>query len=86
MIDTTHCAEHRDGNALGLPSGLRKHLVERFSLTADRRHLRYEFVLEDPDYLTAPVSQSIQWDYQPALKPSGVSCDVGAASRFLKEE
>jgi hypothetical protein len=24
----------------------RKHLVEKFSLTADRQHLKYEFVLE----------------------------------------
>lgn len=86
VIDTTHFAEHRDGNALGLPSGLRKHLVERFSLTEDRRHLKYEFELEDPDWFTAPVKQSIQWDYQPQLKPSGVKCDVAAASRFLKEE
>lgn len=86
VIDTTHFAEHRDGNALGLPSGLRKHLVERFSLSEDRRHLTYAFVLEDPDWLAAPVKQSIQWDYQPELKPSGEKCDVGAASRFLKEE
>jgi len=32
------------------------------------------------------VKQSIQWDYQPELKPSGVKCDIGAASRYLKEE
>ena len=69
-----------------MPSGLRKHLVEKFSLTEDRRHLKYEFILEDPDWLTAPVQQSIQWDYQPDLKPSGVKCDIAAASRFLKEE
>jgi hypothetical protein len=69
---------------LGLPSGLRKQLVERFSLTEDRRHLKYEFVLEDPEWFTAPVKQSIQWDYQPDLKPSGARCDIAAASRFLK--
>ncbi len=86
VVDTTQFAEHREGNALGLPSGLRKHLVERFSLTEDRRHLIYEFVLEDPDWLTAPVKQSIQWDYRPELSPSGTRCDIEAASRFLKEE
>jgi hypothetical protein len=86
VVDTVNFAEHREGNALGLPSGLRKHLVEKFSLTEDHKHLRYEFVLEDPDWLTAPVKQSITWDYQPDLKPSGVKCDIGAASRFLKEE
>lgn len=86
VVDTTHFAEHREGNALGLPSGPRKHLVERFSLTEDRRHLTYEFLLEDPDWLTAPVRQSIQWDYRPDLSPSATKCDIEAASRFLKEE
>jgi hypothetical protein len=86
VVDTTHFAEHREGNALGLPSGPRKHLVERFSLSEDRRHLTYEFTLEDPDWLTAPVKQSIQWDYRPDLLPSNTKCDVEAASRFLKEE
>lgn len=56
MIDTAHFAEHPDGNAPGLPSGL-------------CRHLRYEFVPEDPDYLTAQVRQSVLWDYQPTLAP-----------------
>jgi hypothetical protein len=86
VIDTTQFAEHREGNALGLPSGRRKHLIEKFSLSDDRQHLTYEFVLEDPDWLTAPVKQSIQWDYHPEIEPSGVKCDVGAASRYLKEE
>lgn len=86
VIDTTNFAEHKEGNALGLPSGPRKHLVERLSLTADRKQLQYEFVLEDPDYLAAPVKQSVLWDYQPNLAPSGTKCDVEAASRFLKEE
>lgn len=86
VIDTTQFAEHREGNALGLPSGLRKHLVEKFSLSEDRRHLTYEFTLEDPDWLTGPVKQSIQWDYHPEISPSGVKCDIDAASRFLREE
>ncbi|MEO6078777.1 MAG: DUF6152 family protein [Steroidobacteraceae bacterium] len=85
VIDTTQFAEHREGNALGLPSGLNKHLVERFSLSEDRQHLTYEFVLEDPDWFTAPVKQSIQWDYHPEIAPSGVKCDIKSASRYLKE-
>jgi len=32
------------------------------------------------------VQQSIQWAHQPDLKPSGLKCDIAAASRFLKEE
>ena len=86
VVDTTQFAEHPEGNALGLPSSLRKHLVERFSLTDDRKQINYEFELEDPEWFTAPVKQSVLWDYRPELKPSGEKCDVDAASRFLKEE
>ena len=86
VVDTTHFAEHREGLALGIPSGLGKHLVERFSLTNEGRQLTYEFVVEDPEYLTAPVQQSLLWNYSPDLKPSGVKCDVKSASRYLKEE
>ncbi|HXC59441.1 MAG TPA: DUF6152 family protein [Steroidobacteraceae bacterium] len=86
VVDTSHFAEHREGLALGIPSGLGKHLVERFSLIDEGRHINYEFVLEDPEYLTAPVKQSLLWNYSPDLKPSGVKCDVKSASRYLKEE
>lgn len=86
VVETTHFAEHREGLALGVPSGPRKHLIERFSLTPDRRQLRYEFEVEDPDFLAAPVRQSLLWDYQPDLQPSGVKCDIQSASRHLKQE
>jgi hypothetical protein len=86
VVDTTQFAEHPEGNALGLPSSVRKHLVERLSLTADRKQINYEFELEDPEWFTAPVKQSVLWDYRPELKPSGEKCDVDAASRFLKDE
>lgn len=86
VVETTHFSEHREGNALGLPSGPRKRLIERFALTPDRRQLKYEFELEDPDWLTAPLKQSILWDHRPDVPPSGVKCDVESASRFLREE
>jgi hypothetical protein len=86
VVDTTLFAEHREGNGLGLPSGTRKHLVERFVLSEDRKSLTYEFTLEDPDWLTAPMQHSVRWDYHPEMKPSDTRCDVKAASRFIKNE
>lgn len=86
VVDTTQFAEHREGNGLGLASGLRKHLVERFFLSDDRKHLTYEFTLEDPDWMTGVVKQSIQWDYRPDLMPSNTRCDAAAASRYMKGE
>jgi hypothetical protein len=84
-VDTALFADHKEGNAMGLPSGSRKHLVERFSLSDDRRHLKYEAVLEDPDYLAAPAAHASEWDYRPDLTPTGLACDLEVAQRFLTE-
>ena len=83
VVDTAQFSEHKQGNSMGLPSGLRKHVVERFALSDDHRHLNYDLVLEDPDYLAAPVTYSAQWDYRPDLAPTGLPCDLEVARRFL---
>jgi hypothetical protein len=86
VVDTVLFSEHKQGNSMSLPSGPGKHLVERFTLSDDRKHLRYDTVLEDPEYLAAPVTYSSEWDYRPDLTPSGLACDLDVARRFLKEE
>jgi hypothetical protein len=86
VVDTVQFSEHKQGNSMSLPSGPGKHLVERFTLSDDRKHLRYETVLEDPEYLAMPVTYSSEWDYRPDLTPSGLACDLDVARRFLKEE
>ena len=83
VVDTTQFAPHKQGNAMDLPSGPRKHLVERFTLSDDRRHLRYESVLEDPDHLRSPVTYGAEWDYRPDLAPTNVACDLDVARRFI---
>jgi Family of unknown function (DUF6152) len=87
VVDTTQFADHKEGNAMGgLPSGPRKHLVERFKVSDDRKHLDYDVVLEDPDYLTAPVTYHSQWNYRPDLKATGLACDLDVARRFLTQD
>jgi hypothetical protein len=83
VVDTTLFADHREGLAFGIPSGAAKRVVERFSLAADRRHLDYAAVLEDPENLAAPVSFAAQWEYRPELTPTGLACDRDVAQRFL---
>jgi hypothetical protein len=85
VVDSVQYADHREGNNVGLPSGARKHLVERFSLSADRRHMSYSGVLEDPDFIAKPVEFSSQWDYRPDLEPTGLPCDLDVARRYLSE-
>jgi hypothetical protein len=82
VIDTTHFADHAMGNAYGLPSGARKHLVER--LTPDGKGtLTYHFELSDPEYLAAPVVGELQWVARPNLTYAALKCDLENARRYL---
>jgi hypothetical protein len=85
VIDTVNFADHSDGNFMTVPSGAGKHLVERLTLTEDRRHLKYDVELSDPEWFTAQVTHSALFDYHPELAPSGLPCDPEAARRFLNE-
>jgi hypothetical protein len=86
VVDTVQFSAHREGNAMGLASGTRKHLVERFSVSDDGKHLRYDVVLEDPDYLAAAVTYGAQSSYRPDLVPTGLACDLDVARRFLTQD
>jgi hypothetical protein len=86
VVDTAGYAAHPDGLAFDVPSSASKHIVERFTLAADRKHLDYEAVVEDPEYLAAPVTHRAQWDYRPEQRPSNLPCDSAAASRFAEQE
>jgi hypothetical protein len=85
VIDSTGFAAPPAG-VTGILFGVRKHLVERLSLTEDRLHLRYEFTLMDPDYLAEPASFRTLWDHRPDLEPSREACDPDVARQFLDEE
>jgi cytochrome c5 len=85
VVDTAHFANNRIGTVAGVPSGPRKHLVERFQLDPDGATLTYSFVLEDPDYLAKPMTASIKWRYQPGLKYSPVKCELDTARRYLAD-
>ena len=82
VVDTTHFADHRSGNARGVRSGSQKHLVERFELNPDRTSLTYRFELEDPEYLAAPMTGELQSLYRPDLDFVQVPCNPEAARRF----
>jgi hypothetical protein len=86
IVDTIGYAFDREGLGFGLPSGESKHIVERFTLGEDSRHLDYEITIEDPEHLTEPLTLQATWDYRPDLRPSEVACDVEIARRFLEEK
>lgn len=85
VIDTARYASNRIGTVAGVPSGPRKHLVERLQLEPDGTTLTYTFKLEDPDYLVAPMTGTMKWHYTPTLKYSPVKCSLDTARRYLDD-
>ena len=65
-------------------AGPRKHLVERYRLSDDRTHIVLDFTIEDPDYLSAPVSHSYEWVYSPHIVRLPYSCDMETADWYLE--
>jgi hypothetical protein len=88
VVDTVAFAPNARGiSGIGIPSGPSKHMTERFVVAEDGLSLRRETTLEDPDYLTAPVSYVMVWDHRPDLDFSSASetCDPEVANRFLED-
>jgi hypothetical protein len=88
VVDTVAFTPDARGiSGIGIPSGPRKRMTERFALAADGHSLRRETTLEDPDYLTAPVSYVMVWDHRPDLDFSSEpeACDPEIANRFLRD-
>ena len=85
VVETSHFSENYAGNNFRVPSGREKRVVERFTLAEDGSHLTYDYVMEDPEYLAAPVTGTTRWDYRPELSPDDVPCDLESAGRYLNE-
>ena len=91
VVDTTLFAEHLLGNLVvsgngmltELPSGPRKHVVERYQLSDDRSRILLSTVVEDPDYLAEPLTVSTTWDYAPQQRLMRFACDREQSRRYL---
>jgi hypothetical protein len=85
VVDTVGYTANPQGYGFDVPSSAAKHVVERFTLTADGKHIDYEATVEDREYFSAPVTHRSQWDYRPDQQPSGLPCDPEVAGRFATE-
>jgi hypothetical protein len=81
VIDTVGF-EPRPADAIG-GVGPRRHLVERLTLAEDRRHIRYELTVEDPDFYPAPFQFSMLWTHRPDLALAKAKCDDRIARKYL---
>lgn len=77
VVDTRLFEDHRApirGPNEGVPSGARRHVVERYQLSPDKTRLFIDFVVTDPDYLAAPFSGRLEWVYSPHLTMMPFPC------------
>jgi hypothetical protein len=82
LIDTIGFAPSPSPDLVLLPTMPTTHLVEKLTLTRDRRHLEYEFTIDVPGYLTQPATFRATWDHRSDLEPSNDVCDPEAAIRL----
>ena len=85
VVDTTNFADHRSPYQIGVPSGGRKRVVERFRLIEGGTRISVEFTVEDPEFLAQPMTYSWELAYSPHLELSTFDCDPDVTSRFLPE-
>ncbi|HSG63426.1 MAG TPA: hypothetical protein VLD39_00430, partial [Gammaproteobacteria bacterium] len=84
VIDTTNFADHRSPYQIGVPSGPRKHVVERYRLIEDGTRMLVEFTLEDPDYIAAPLTHRRELLYVPQESMYRFNCDPASTRRFVR--
>lgn len=85
IVHSTNFAFNPIGFSTTLPSGTGKHLSERFEVSADGKGMIYSGVMEDPEYLNAPVEWSGSWEYRPDMQQSNETCDLDTARKFLDD-
>jgi hypothetical protein len=83
VIDTVGFAPSASPGLTSTPTHASTHLVERLTLTEDRRQLEYVFTLESPEYLAGPATFRAVWDHRADLEPSDEVCDPEAARQTL---
>ena len=84
VIDTTLFAPATWGIGSGVSSSDQKHLVERYTLNDDGNRIRHEYTIEDPVYLSKPVSlsQTLMLDSTYPWQDE-YGCDPEASSRHI---
>jgi len=85
VVESTGFSDNNSGTATGIASGPQKRMHEQFELADDGSRIDYSFVVEDPEYLSEPVTGGSRWDYRPDLEPDDAPCDLESAGRYLTE-
>lgn len=86
VVDTAYFAPARWGIGSGVSSSDQKHLVERLTLTDGGRRLEILYTIEDPVYLTEPVTLSATLALDAGYPfQDNYDCDPEASSRHIED-
>ncbi len=85
VVDTANFADHRSPYQIGVPSGARKHVVERYRLAEDGTRIVVDFMLEDPEFLAEPLNHTRELVFSPELTLNEFNCDPETTRRFVIE-
>ena len=83
VVDSQLFTAHRSPYQIGVPSGTQKHLVERYRLIEDGARILVEFTLEDPDYMTEPLTHERELIYSPDVEMVSFDCNQESTERFV---
>jgi hypothetical protein len=83
VVDTVGFTASPIGSGLTTPSGLGKHVIERFELSDDRTQLHVSFSIEDPDNIVGVSRGELVWDYVASGEFTPYRCDLENAQRYV---
>jgi hypothetical protein len=83
VIDTAGFSDVRWGAGEGVDSGEQKRTREVYRLVEDGRRLELEFTMEDPEYLTEPVTITHRYSLNPGYQIQDYVCDAATSRRHL---
>ena len=84
VVDTTNFTDHRSPYQIGVPSGPRKHVIERYRLIENGTRMLAGFTLEDPDYIAEPMTHERELIHSPENQILRFNCDAEATRRFVR--
>jgi hypothetical protein len=82
-IETSMFSHVRWGAGTGVDSGEQKHTVERYTLSDDGKELSLEFTMEDPEYLSKPVTETHRYSLNTGYVLQDYACDPATSRRHL---
>jgi len=85
VVDTANFTDHRSPYQMGVPSGVQKHVVERYRLNEEGTRMIVEFTLEDPEYIAEPLTHTRELIYSPQIEISRYGCNAESARRFVPQ-